>query len=320
MSFDFSCLAASLQPSLWQTLVLLDEMQEGLLSSSAPPSTADQAIPPNNEGQPPKPTSSGFTAVNGKDSSPPPADRGSLNGSARQSVHRDDEESIRDPQAASHEQDNQPHAKQQNGLQHATPQSSTVRQLQNATMSPGKRKRSFTDDEMNSYANSPYDISPPGRSAQSQAPPLDDRFHQLPTTERHQMPIMNGVNGTGRQYSSSRSEDQEDTDVVPGPDLRQEQERIRREDAPVDASDAQMAEALRSETREEVSQQDWAARPDEESAEQYAAYGTDRNSQSGGHQASAKRKRVFSNRTKTGCLTCRRRKKKCDENHPFCMF
>lgn len=31
-----------------------------------------------------------------------------------------------------------------------------------------------------------------------------------------------------------------------------------------------------------------------------------------------KRKRNFSNRTKTGCLTCRKRKKKCDEAKPEC--
>lgn len=31
-----------------------------------------------------------------------------------------------------------------------------------------------------------------------------------------------------------------------------------------------------------------------------------------------KRVRVFSNRTKTGCITCRRRKKKCDEDKPEC--
>jgi hypothetical protein len=31
-----------------------------------------------------------------------------------------------------------------------------------------------------------------------------------------------------------------------------------------------------------------------------------------------KRKRNFSNRTKTGCMTCRRRKKKCDETRPEC--
>lgn len=35
-------------------------------------------------------------------------------------------------------------------------------------------------------------------------------------------------------------------------------------------------------------------------------------------QVAPKRKRVFSNRTKTGCLTCRKRKKKCDEQHPVC--
>ena len=32
-----------------------------------------------------------------------------------------------------------------------------------------------------------------------------------------------------------------------------------------------------------------------------------------------KRKRQFANRTKTGCITCRRRKKKCDEGKPECM-
>jgi hypothetical protein len=38
----------------------------------------------------------------------------------------------------------------------------------------------------------------------------------------------------------------------------------------------------------------------------------------GAMQVAPKRKRVFSNRTKTGCMTCRRRKKKCDEQHPAC--
>lgn len=37
-----------------------------------------------------------------------------------------------------------------------------------------------------------------------------------------------------------------------------------------------------------------------------------------GGDADKKRKRQFSNRTKTGCLTCRRRKKKCDEGKPEC--
>ncbi|KAF7714723.1 Fungal Zn(2)-Cys(6) binuclear cluster domain-containing protein [Penicillium ucsense] len=46
------------------------------------------------------------------------------------------------------------------------------------------------------------------------------------------------------------------------------------------------------------------------------SYLSDRGTNSG--QVAPKRKRVFSNRTKTGCMTCRRRKKKCDEQHPAC--
>lgn len=37
-------------------------------------------------------------------------------------------------------------------------------------------------------------------------------------------------------------------------------------------------------------------------------------------QPGQKRKRNFSNRTKTGCVTCRRRKKKCDEARPICRL
>ncbi|KAI9674314.1 MAG: Maltose acetyltransferase [Trizodia sp. TS-e1964] len=47
-------------------------------------------------------------------------------------------------------------------------------------------------------------------------------------------------------------------------------------------------------------------------------YGNDSLLTPGGHMDHKRRKRVFSNRTKTGCLTCRRRKKKCDEAHPEC--
>lgn len=37
-------------------------------------------------------------------------------------------------------------------------------------------------------------------------------------------------------------------------------------------------------------------------------------------QTGQKRKRNFSNRTKTGCITCRSRKKKCDEGRPHCKL
>lgn len=40
--------------------------------------------------------------------------------------------------------------------------------------------------------------------------------------------------------------------------------------------------------------------------------------QDNGEMDPKKRKRTFSNRTKTGCHTCRKRKKKCDEGKPHC--
>ncbi|KAG9234389.1 hypothetical protein BJ875DRAFT_16005 [Amylocarpus encephaloides] len=46
-------------------------------------------------------------------------------------------------------------------------------------------------------------------------------------------------------------------------------------------------------------------------------YGNDRREMSA-QSDPKKRKRNFSNRTKTGCMTCRRRKKKCDETKPEC--
>lgn len=46
----------------------------------------------------------------------------------------------------------------------------------------------------------------------------------------------------------------------------------------------------------------------------------DPNDRSTPPQNGQKRKRNFSNRTKTGCITCRGRKKKCDEGRPLCKF
>jgi len=49
----------------------------------------------------------------------------------------------------------------------------------------------------------------------------------------------------------------------------------------------------------------------------YTPYDTEKKDLSG-QTDPKKRKRNFSNRTKTGCMTCRRRKKKCDETRPEC--
>lgn len=89
----------------------------------------------------------------------------------------------------------------------------------------------------------------------------------------------------------------------------------------IDASDAQLAEALQREAQgHDAVQKGWGSvnRP-LESGEQpspLSTYSQERSQTA--VQVAPKRKRVFSNRTKTGCMTCRRRKKKCDEQHPAC--
>ncbi|KAG4029543.1 hypothetical protein MFRU_015g00830 [Monilinia fructicola] len=56
---------------------------------------------------------------------------------------------------------------------------------------------------------------------------------------------------------------------------------------------------------------------DDRSADPYSEYSQERRELSAQSDLK-KRKRNFSNRTKTGCMTCRRRKKKCDESRPEC--
>ncbi|KAL4913467.1 hypothetical protein BDW62DRAFT_161393 [Aspergillus aurantiobrunneus] len=90
----------------------------------------------------------------------------------------------------------------------------------------------------------------------------------------------------------------------------------------IDASDAQLAEALQQEAeRPNVTPKSWDGvnRPVEGSiSNEQTATPFPQNRAQNGVQIAPKRKRVFSNRTKTGCMTCRRRKKKCDEQHPAC--
>jgi hypothetical protein len=93
----------------------------------------------------------------------------------------------------------------------------------------------------------------------------------------------------------------------------------------MDSSDAQLAEALQRDVQgHDNAPKDWgtANRGIDESVDvnhrKFTNYSQERPQPA--VQVGPKRKRVFSNRTKTGCMTCRRRKKKCDEQHPSCKF
>ena len=90
-------------------------------------------------------------------------------------------------------------------------------------------------------------------------------------------------------------------------------------------SDAHLAETLQRENRNydnATANRGAYGSPEEEDDQpgQYGEYGGSRDSQASLEMDRRKRKRVFSNRTKTGCMTCRRRKKKCDEQHPECKL
>ncbi|KAJ5281952.1 maltose acetyltransferase [Penicillium angulare] len=88
----------------------------------------------------------------------------------------------------------------------------------------------------------------------------------------------------------------------------------------IDTSDAQLADALQREAHSQDPNHRNSSRPNPSAPTSQPssspAYSSERPTTA--VQVAPKRKRVFSNRTKTGCMTCRRRKKKCDEQHPSC--
>lgn len=108
---------------------------------------------------------------------------------------------------------------------------------------------------------------------------------------------------------------------------------------PIDSSDAQLVEALQRDVQGSsttaAKQWEQANRPQDDTLDPHVAQHSHSSAESPNydeHEQSQpppstteteshgrqKKKRAFSNRTKTGCMTCRRRKKKCDEQHPQC--
>ncbi len=80
-------------------------------------------------------------------------------------------------------------------------------------------------------------------------------------------------------------------------------------------SEAHMAEVLQREGNmsETAQPRPWDHQSTTNGHDQYS-----HETGTGGSAVTPKRKRNFSNRTKTGCITCRNRKKKCDEAQPVC--
>ncbi|KAL8660222.1 MAG: hypothetical protein Q9226_000024 [Calogaya cf. arnoldii] len=195
---------------------------------------------------------------------------------------------------------------------------------------PPKRKRSYPD-EYDQQNNSAY------------------HNHALPPSPQRQR-MYPQENGNGRDRDHGTPDNYGRPDRVDAPDIYPRQDRsppqhenypqperhslVRNEyDNRVEGniapgrpyySEARMAEALQRENNSYDSMpmhESQFGSPDDDDDHQhhqYGDYGGTPRTQAQRDLDRTRRKRVFSNRTKTGCMTCRRRKKKCDELHPEC--
>lgn len=183
-----------------------------------------------------------------------------------------------------------------------------------------KRKRSGDGEQTSPSANSYHSHSLPSSakqtptSASTDDGPRDDspRGGQPPRDPR-------GSYNTDGQYRSFLASPEENRDNAPGSDIWHS-----REYPPTHInSDEHLGEVLQRASQSLDAQQqhhdhdhdydNTSPGDDDRSGNPYSPY------RDLGPQSDAKkRKRNFSNRTKTGCMTCRRRKKKCDEARPEC--
>jgi len=169
-----------------------------------------------------------------------------------------------------------------------------------------KRKRSPDDDEIRRDAHA----SPPERTEQH-------------ASRRPQSAESRDPYGTPqREYRSFADESREQRDgwYSRGREEHSSYEHHRRSAGPSGQTDEQISETLRR-AAGQLEGSDYGTSPDgdEPSMSMYSGQYTPEQRRDGLIQSDAKkRKRNFSNRTKTGCLTCRKRKKKCDEQKPEC--
>lgn len=193
-----------------------------------------------------------------------------------------------------------------------------------------KRKRSSSGSVDSSSSLSTSQMSPPRRASIHLN--SADQLNQPSSAIEISHPR---VHQPSRSSSGTNYPTQEDVKEERRPSLNDDEWRGRynrrasssQNDTQIDHADVKMAEALQEDLHGDDlpdQQRSWnaAGRLDGDNSDaensQYGQYGNDRSNQAAVHVG--KRKRVFSNRTKTGCMTCRKRKKKCDEQHPACKL
>ena len=129
--------------------------------------------------------------------------------------------------------------------------------------------------------------------------------------------------GDYRPYGEIRREAHDSWPTRPVERERRSEPADPQSAAPDSAMEEHVGDALRRATSQMDAYEYANTSPDEDERpdSSYAGQYTPEQRRDGVIQMDPKkRKRNFSNRTKTGCLTCRRRKKKCDETKPECTL
>jgi len=181
-----------------------------------------------------------------------------------------------------------------------------------------KRKRSGSIEPGSSSANSYHNHGLPASTKQTPTTATTDSDNQTPREPRDDHRRMPSQGDHREAYSSEQqyrkfigSNDQGRDSVNDNWHQRQQYSHHHVN------SDEHIGEVLQRASQsmdQQMQQHDYDRRTlsgDDGSANPYSAYPNDRREMSA-QSDPKKRKRNFSNRTKTGCMTCRRRKKKCD--------
>ncbi|ODH49652.1 hypothetical protein GX48_04176 [Paracoccidioides brasiliensis] len=204
---------------------------------------------------------------------------------------------------------------------------------QSSNANRNKRKRSETDERQSSpssYQGQSISRSPVSKSDQHLEPQIQAAGPKGATHIQASSELDTSSKGTRQNFTHVERGDSvqstANTSTWDGYDAQQLPNHAQLGHQPIDSSDAQLAEALQRDVQgPDHGTKNWTPvpRPEGESVDQNRRLATysetpPQERPSGPVQVGPKRKRVFSNRTKTGCMTCRRRKKKCDEQHPSC--
>ena len=263
-----------------------------------------------------KPPQSGFTAVNGAVNTESPRTNG----------HISPRESAAPPRAEESSRSNPQHRQVSSTASQSASPPTSADVLRNGTPasleSPPTRKRSFPDafgepsgrvyykkvneDESRSEMQHGHEAYPAHRAPRSETP--DDHPGAADRPQR----------ALASDYDPHASVPQPYYTPAPAPP------------AAHDDTDQRLVDALRRDSEDHPGHldgphghaDDYGSQDGDDVGAGPASYGEYSTSRSGVQVNSDRknRKRVFSNRTKTGCLTCRKRKKKCDEHKPECEF